>query len=44
MSGHRINPWEFDLLRAMDRKWMKVYSDLNKSDQTSNIKSTTPQQ
>jgi hypothetical protein len=46
MSGHRLNPWEFDLLRAMDRKWMKVYSDLNKPDQTNNTKSKTnaPQQ
>lgn len=29
MSGHYINPWEFELLRRLDRTWLKVYSDLN---------------
>lgn len=34
MTGHRVNPWEFETLRAMDRKWLKVYSDLNASEPT----------
>jgi hypothetical protein len=34
MSGHNINPWEFETIRAMDRKWLKVYSDLNAPEPT----------
>lgn len=38
MSGHRLNPWEFEAIRAMDRKWLKVYSDLNKPEPTDKTK------
>jgi hypothetical protein len=32
LAGHRLTPWEFSILRALDGEWLGVYSELNKPD------------
>jgi hypothetical protein len=32
MTGHRLTPWEFDLIRELDGLWLSIYSELHKPD------------
>jgi hypothetical protein len=33
VSGHRLMPWEFELIRALDHKWLEIYCELHKPDE-----------
>jgi hypothetical protein len=33
LTGTRLSPWEFRSIRALDRAWMKAWSEMNKPDE-----------
>jgi hypothetical protein len=32
LSGNHVAPWEFEVLRRLDHKWLEIYSELHKPD------------
>jgi hypothetical protein len=32
LAGHRLTPWEFIAIRALDGEWLSIYSELHKPD------------
>jgi hypothetical protein len=33
ITRHRLAPWEFETLQALDRKWLEIYAELHKPDE-----------
>lgn len=33
LSGHRLNPWEYSVIRALDSAWLKVYAEMNRQEE-----------
>ena len=33
LAGHRLTPWEFEMIQLLDQRWLTVYAELHRPDE-----------